>query len=279
MALRVHHLDCATMCPLGGARAGAVDRMVGHCLLVETGQGLVLVDTGFGAHDVARLPASFRWSSRPDLRPERTARAQVRALGFRPEDVRHLVLTHLDLDHAGGLSDFPWAEVHVLREEHAAAVSRRGLRARVRYLPSQWAHGPRWRLHDPGSEWRGFEAVRAIPGLPTELLLVPLAGHTRGHQAVAVDAGDRWLLHVGDLWFHRGRQAGVDQPRSLQLFERAMAEDRDALSANQARVRALAGAHADLHVFCAHDEEQWRALADQGPRQPDSARNPPTSPR
>jgi glyoxylase-like metal-dependent hydrolase (beta-lactamase superfamily II) len=261
MGVRVHHLDCATMCPLGGHRAGGVDTMVGHCLLVETDAGLVLVDTGFGTADAARLPLGFRALSRPVLAPERTALGQVRSRGFRPEDVRHVVLTHLDLDHAGGLSDFPWAEVHVLREEHAAAVARRGLRPRLRYLPSQWAHGPRWRLHDAGGEWNGFSAVRSIDGLPPELLLVPLAGHTRGHQAVAVDVGDRWLLHVGDLWFHRGRLTGEPSPAGLRLFERGMAEEPDALARNQERVRALHRARADVHVFCAHDEEEWRALA------------------
>jgi len=37
-------------------------------------------------------------------------------------DVRHIVLTHLGFDHAGGLDDFPAATVHLLRQEsdHAA---------------------------------------------------------------------------------------------------------------------------------------------------------------
>jgi glyoxylase-like metal-dependent hydrolase (beta-lactamase superfamily II) len=36
---------------------------------------------------------------------------QVQRLGFDPRDVRHIVLTHLDFDHAGGLDDFPHATV------------------------------------------------------------------------------------------------------------------------------------------------------------------------
>ena len=53
--MRVHHLNCGTSCPHGRAaartaRAGCLEpaRMVCHCLLIETDDGLVLVDTGFG---------------------------------------------------------------------------------------------------------------------------------------------------------------------------------------------------------------------------------------
>lgn len=53
MANRVHHLNCVSSCPLGGAlmdgrTASLRGRLACHCLLVETGDGLVLVDTGFG---------------------------------------------------------------------------------------------------------------------------------------------------------------------------------------------------------------------------------------
>ena len=51
--MRVHHLNCGLMAPLGGAlfdgvSAGPTAKLACHCLLIETGQGLVLVDTGFG---------------------------------------------------------------------------------------------------------------------------------------------------------------------------------------------------------------------------------------
>lgn len=260
MGLRVHHLDCATMCPLAGGILGHPD-LVGHCLLVETDAGLVLVDTGFGTDDPRRLPRGFRAVAGPTFPPEGTALQQVRRLGFRPDDVRHIVVTHLDLDHAGGLSDFPAATVHVQRQEHADALARRGLRARVRYLPAQWSHGPRWSLLDaPGEGWKGFRAVRDLPGLPPELLVVPLDGHTRGHQAVAVDKGDGWLLHVGDLWAHRGRLTGDRLPVSLAAFEWAIAADRPALRHNQARIRSLHRDHPDVRVFCAHDADDLRRM-------------------
>ena len=81
-----------------------------HCLLIEGAEGLVLVDTGFGVADTEsprQLGRPFLAMTRPQARASETALAQVRALGFDPHDVRHIITTHLDLDHAGGLPDFP----------------------------------------------------------------------------------------------------------------------------------------------------------------------------
>src|SRR5687767_9291164 len=126
--LRVHHISAATMCPwnasLVNGRGGWFKRgrMVCHCLLVEAPSGLILVDTGLGTDDLdqgaARLGRLFMSATAPRRGREETALARVQALGLAPEDVRHLVPTHLDLDHAGGFPDFPNAEIHVHATEH-----------------------------------------------------------------------------------------------------------------------------------------------------------------
>ena len=61
----------------------------------------------------------------PDFREELTAVRQIAQLGFEPRDVRHIALTHLDFDHAGGLDDFPTATVHLLASERDAAFARK----------------------------------------------------------------------------------------------------------------------------------------------------------
>ena len=131
--MRVHHLNCITTCPMGGrlmddGPESIVQRghLTNHCLLVEAPASLVLVDTGFGLRDVAnpssRLSAFFLGMLAPDFREAMTARRQVEALGFDAADVRHIVLTHLDFDHAGGLDDFPGATIHLLQSERDAAL-------------------------------------------------------------------------------------------------------------------------------------------------------------
>jgi len=249
--VRVHSLNCGTMLPR------VVGRLVCHVLLCEADDGLVLVDTGIGTQDLAapgRLgPARWALQLRPD--PARTALAQVQALGFAAQDVRHVVLTHLDLDHAGGLADFPHALVHTTAAEHAAAVTDRALRDAARYRPPQWSHGPRWQTYaGAGERWQGL-AAQGLEGLGPEIALVPMPGHSLGHAAVAVDTGQGWLLHAGDAAFDR---SSVDptQPRNRALlaFEQLVAHDRAQVATNHARLVEL-HARGDVRVVTAHDPE------------------------
>jgi glyoxylase-like metal-dependent hydrolase (beta-lactamase superfamily II) len=193
--MRIHHLDCATLCTAGGRFVTGPDHrgLVCHCLLLETEAGLVLVDSGLGTADIAspeRLGRSFAALVRPKLDPAQTALAQIQRLGFSAAGVKHLVLTHLDLDHAGGMADFPHAKIHVTLQEHEAAMLAAGFRGKRRYVSRQFAHWPDFELYmTRGIQWFGLEAIE-LRGVP-DTLLVPLFGHTRGHAGVAVRDGDR----------------------------------------------------------------------------------------
>ncbi len=250
------------MCPRGArlisGQGGllATAKIVAHCLLIESGNELVLVDTGLGtgdAQDPGRLGQPFRAALRPRPCMEETAVRQVEALDLDPRDVRHIIVTHLDLDHAGGLGDFPDATVHVHAPELAAAMSP-PLTERLRYVPAQWAHGPRWAEHTvDGESWLGFESVRLLDELEAEIALVPLAGHSIGHAGVAVAAGDGWLLHCGDAYFHHQEMATLPHcPPGLRLFQSVVGHDARARAANQARLRELVREHGEIRAFCAH---------------------------
>lgn len=275
--MRVHHLNCITACPLGGhlmdgQRGGPVRRaqLCCHCLLLETAQGLVLVDTGYGLRDVHdphnRLSPFFLRLMAPALREEMTALRQIQQLGFDPLDVRHIVLTHLDFDHAGGLDDFPQARVHMLRRERDDAAAQSSWLDRQRYRPQQWGQQRRWEVYEgsEGEPWFGFGCVRGLAGLPPELLLVPLPGHTLGHAGVAVQSAGRWLLLAGDAYFHHAEMHRSQPwcPPGLRLYQTVMEKDRRARLANQQRLRELRNrGDAAVALFCAHDRLEFEQLA------------------
>ncbi len=270
--MRVHHLNCGSMCPIGrrliNGEGGwlAAAHMCCHCLLIEGRNGLILVDTGLGTGDVARpsrLGGAFNAVVRPRLQMQETALHQIRELGLDPRDVRHIVPTHLDLDHAGGLGDFPDAQVHVYQRELDAALTRPSLQEKGRYIPAQWAHGPNWAPRDvTGETWLGFDAIRALPHTDDEVLLVPLTGHTQGHCGVAVRTEHGWLLHCGDAYFFRGEMdADPHCPLGLQLFQKIVQMNGPDRLANQRRLRELKQAHgSDVTLFCAHDPVELATL-------------------
>ena len=272
--MRVHHLNCGCMCPVGGAlfdgfSRGPTARLICHCLLVETEQGLVLVDTGFGSRDVEqtypRLSPFFVNLNRIQLEHRYTALEQVLELGFQPRDVRHIVLSHLDFDHAGGLEDFPEATVHLMSDEAHAARNRSGFIGRNRYRPEQWDGVKKWRHYVPkGEPWFGFEAVRQLDGLPPEILMVPLPGHTPGHAGIAVDTPEGWLFNAADTYFYRHEigQPERHAPLAARAYQRMMAVDHDLHLHNQARVRELSlDEDAGVRIFCSHDAVEFAALA------------------
>ncbi len=265
----VHHLNCGTMCPRGArllaGHGGLLEpaRLVCHCLLIEGADGLVLIDTGFGVDDVRhprRLGMPFNGLVRPRLREAETALAQIRALGFDPGDVRHIVTTHLDLDHAGGLPDFPTAEVHLLGVEHDVAMHP-PLRERLRYVAAHWAHDPRWVQYGSGGEqWLGFEGVRILPDSGCEILLIPLPGHTLGHTGVAIRRDEGWLLHCGDAYFHHGEVATPPHcPPGLSAFQWLNEADGRSRRENRDRLRELAARHSgEVNLICSHDPTTFR---------------------
>lgn len=255
--MKVHHLNCGTMNPR------IVGRLECHVLLCESDDGLVLVDSGFGLDDIAdpaRRLGPVRHLLQAALDPAEAAITQVRDLGFGPSDVRHIVLTHLDLDHVGGISDFPDALVHTTAAEHRAAMVAPGLREKQRYRPAQWEHGPRMQTYDgPGESWHGFPAAHEIAGVEG-IAILPMPGHSRGHAAVAVESDDQGMLvHAGDAVFDAASIASLAPDgrrlpprRALRAFEQAVATHRGRIAGNH---RALARMRTEqaATVFGAHD--------------------------
>jgi glyoxylase-like metal-dependent hydrolase (beta-lactamase superfamily II) len=236
--VKIHFLNCFTC----SARVPAHWRSGTLCLLVETRQGPVLVDTGPGQADYVDRPAIvrlFRLVTLVPLDPEEAAVRQVARLGYRPEDVRHVVLTHMHFDHCGGLPDFPRATVHVHRREHEAFLGRPRRWTDLAYVRRHVAHGPQFALYEEtGESWLGLPAIR-LPFEP-EMWLVPLFGHSRGHCGVAIRMNGGWLFHVGDA-----------APFSLDDY----APDwliRLVLGPHTPRLRTFAAAHPNVRVTTGH---------------------------
>lgn len=234
---------------------------VNHCLLAETDEGLVLVETGLGLDNVrdpeGTLDPEWTQMVEPALKEEETAIRQIERLGFDSTDVRHVIVTHLDVDHCGGLPDFPHATVHVLAAELETALREAPSR---RYRPAHWAHGPQWRTYESTNDrWFGLDAIRSVD-LPEEIVLVPLSGHTAGHMGVAVHNDDRWLLHCGDAYYYHRELDEEPEPHPvLDIVQTSAEVDHEQRVGTQAALRTLARS-SEVTLFSAHDPWEFGRL-------------------
>lgn len=265
----IHHLNCCTNRPRVGRffNGQTPCRVVTHVLLLETDRGLILVDTGMGMDDVTfpRRLGPMRIVNRPRLDETETALKQIEQRGFRANDVRHIVMTHLDLDHAGGLPDFPAAAVHVWKPELEAAMKPENRKESVRYRKPHWAHAPNWVAYgEAGKEpWFGLDAIWNLKGLPPGIGLIPLPGHTRGHCGVAIHTGERWLLHAGDSYYCRKQLDETPRtPFLIGVFQRLAHVDFEMAMRTKAKLRELALRHKDEITFmCSHDTAEFESLS------------------
>jgi glyoxylase-like metal-dependent hydrolase (beta-lactamase superfamily II) len=244
--------------------------LTSHCLLIETRNELVLVDTGFGLNEVAdpktRISNFFLKMLEPAFKEDLTAYRQIQRLGLNPKDVRHIILTHLDFDHAGGLDDFPWATVHMLRAERDYAFLQKTWLDRQRYRPQQWSTKNNWKTYDAedGDSWFGFNKVHELHGLPPEIALIPLPGHTFGHAGIAIDRSDKWLFNTGDAYFYH-QEMNLKKPHctpGLTFYQNMMDKDHKLRVHNQNRLRDLKQEYSDkIEIFCSHDVVEFERLA------------------
>src|SRR5688572_3966939 len=115
-----------------------------HAWLIEHPEGLILVDTGETARIAepgyfTRWHPYFRLGVREWVEPQEEIGPRMNELGFDPDDVQTVVLTHFHTDHAGGLATFPRARILSSRVDYDRA---RGLAGKARgFLPQHW---PAW---------------------------------------------------------------------------------------------------------------------------------------
>lgn len=246
---RIHHLNCVKIVtPFN-------DNVTGHCLLIEEDAGLLLIDTGLGIQDIEhpdeRLGNELIKAVGFQLNHQLTAFHQMKTIGLAPSDVKHCVISHLDPDHTGGLADFPSAKVHVSKEELMNFNS-----GNLRYLPQHLNHNPEIEVYDGSTEnWFGMEARRVRTDFETEILLIPLFGHTAGHCGVALRWEEKWILYGGDAYYIRAELEDENHPAG-KLAE-ARADNNTLRLESMEKIKKLIREHPEIKIFGYHDYTEF----------------------
>lgn len=169
-----------------------------YAFAIEHPDGVIVVDTGSGTHlkSLPRWHPYFQLSVRFDIEPEHEVGPQLQNLGIGARDVKTVILTHLHIDHDGGLAHFPFSRILADRDEIARTAGIAG--AMLGYLPKRW---PTWFDPQPIA-WQpahcGPFALSASITNTGDVIAVPTPGHTPSHLSVVVRDGDRQIFLAGD---------------------------------------------------------------------------------
>jgi glyoxylase-like metal-dependent hydrolase (beta-lactamase superfamily II) len=210
--IRVHLLNDGFFGMDGGAMFGVVPKplwskhvpadeenripMSLHCPLAIDGRDAILVDTGLGDRLSERERSIYRVDRRGGLE------ARLAEAGLAPEDVTHVILTHLHFDHLGGVirrdgagrprAAFPRARHFVQRLELEAAERPQDARSAAAYEHAAECLAP---LRGAGL----LEVLDGPTSLGPRLRIVVTGGHTPSHQCpILTDAGEGFV-HLGDV--------------------------------------------------------------------------------
>jgi glyoxylase-like metal-dependent hydrolase (beta-lactamase superfamily II) len=219
--------------------------------------GPILIDTGFHPSVAVNPSQNLGRLSRfafKDVRmePEQAVAAQLREKGIQPADVRVVVMTHLHIDHASAISEFPQATFVVSKAEWEAATSHGEFHG---YVRRQFDHGFDYRLLDfddpSASSFSGFGRSFDLFG-DGSVRTVFTPGHTEGHMSVVLRLSDREVLVAGDAIYLRRTLENQHLPYRMadeHLFRRSLRE-----------IRQYQKETPDALIIPGHDWEAWHEL-------------------
>jgi N-acyl homoserine lactone hydrolase len=232
-----------------------------HAYLVEhPREGLVLIDAGICSEQAHRHSQYYRGVMRLILdedeysqEPREALSEQLKAHGFRCDDVRTVILTHLHEDHVGGLRDLPRAKVVISHVEWDARHMRIFGFLPMFYEPSfsaveQWERVP----FDSGA-FHTFDRSQDL-FRDGSVRLLPTPGHTPGHICVLVEMGGYQLLVTGDCLYTL-RHLATDQVRAVRFSTQTGDEQ-------IASIRKIAGLRpllTGLHLLVGHDHTEYQS--------------------
>ncbi|PKN53601.1 MAG: hypothetical protein CVU55_00305 [Deltaproteobacteria bacterium HGW-Deltaproteobacteria-13] len=232
-------------------------------VLIERDNGLVLFDTGIGTRIEEEMRPPIYWGNlffhrfvmRTRFNPRHDALIyQLQRLGFKPADVRNVIISHLHWDHAGGMRDFPHAHFFVSRREWEFVSNLRlGQLFKNAFIKQQF--------HEQGLEielietdqrkpFKNFSASYDLFG-DGSMVLVDLPGHSPGlmGMCLTMPSGRRFFFSADTFYFPEGLEQRMPKSKLMQT----LVSEGPEVKASIEQVYKLMRTEPDLEIVGSHD--------------------------
>ena len=231
----------------GDGLLSRVEAPVVSFALEHPAAGLVLIDAGLHASPNFGRINSLAFAG---MKRHGTVREALVARDLDPEAVALIVMTHMHVDHASGLSQFPGVEVLVCAREWRAAQEDG---------PRHGYHRPQFEGISPrlvdlaadGEPADGFEQTHDVFG-DGSVRLAFTPGHTHGHCSVVVATATGPVLVAGDAIYTLENLRPGRVPMRM--------EDPTAYVRSIEQLNAWRALHPDAPLIPGHDEGAWSRL-------------------
>ncbi len=168
-------------------------RMTTNCLMVSDGKENILIETGIGSKEDDKFREIYGISGKSI---DQTLQDQ----GISPEDIHHVILSHLHFDHCGGavrrdhsetfIPSFPNAAYYVQAKELEAALHPNE-KTRKSYLKYNF---------EPLMKTGQLKTIEGTFELRHGISLIPVEGHSEGMHCVKIEMGKKTLFYSADLF-------------------------------------------------------------------------------
>ena len=188
--------------------------------LIDTGTEIILVDTGFRTG----YPAPAKKLGAPLYMGEKLSdyMAAFEALGYHPEQVTKILVTHKHNDHSDCIAEFPNAKVYISPED-ADALKLEG----ENIVRADYADGP----------YHNFpRATKIADGI----WFVEAKGHTKGNSIVVAESDGLFYMMHGDVTYC---DAALKANKLSIVFE-----DKDAARVTLDRVRKFVAENPTVYL-------------------------------
>ncbi|MCX5847147.1 MAG: N-acyl homoserine lactonase family protein [Deltaproteobacteria bacterium] len=216
-------------------------------LLIEHPKGIVLFDTGNALEVVKNKKA--HWGDilaayDPVMSEEQWCVNAIQKVGYKPKDVKYVILSHLHLDHAGCVGHFPNARYIVQRDElHYAYTPDYFMK--LAYIRKDFDKPVDWLILNG---WRDDKFDLFNDG---KLIIYLTPGHTPGHQSILVN-----LPKTGPMFFAADSCYTLENLNNNVLSGLAWNFGESVKSVE--RMKALQSLHG-AQIVTGHDPEGWKA--------------------